>query len=292
MTIFARIDAPSSLVLDQETAPDELASGQVEVTITLCGICATDTHNYTSGGQIPPATFGHEWTGTIARVASDVTSVEVGQRVIACVGAACGTCPMCLAGHADHCDTAFAEANGVTPDSPAHGGFATSLVVSARRVMPVLDGLDVAEPVEHRHDTPRRHDQGGGEAAVDGGVGRDAVGLGEGGVAVIGMAGQTHRTRAARGTDASDDPLPGGDRRDVRGHAGDRPGPLVPEGGRRDLAAGRVVVGVGGTDAAQRDGDLDLPGCQRVRARLVVEDEGAGGVDPGESSHASTVTSG
>lgn len=142
MSTYARVDAPSSLVLDDETLPDELASGQVQVDITLCGICATDTHNYTSGGQIPPATFGHEWTGTIARIASDVTDVEVGQRVIACVGPACGSCAMCLAGHADHCDLAFAEANGVTPDSPVHGGFARSLVVSSRRVMPVIDGIN------------------------------------------------------------------------------------------------------------------------------------------------------
>ena len=142
MSTYARIDAPSSLVIDEEQLPDELASGQVQVDITLCGICATDTHNHTSGGQIPPATFGHEWTGTIARIAADVTTVTVGQRVIACVGPACGTCAMCVAGHADHCDLAFAEANGVTPDSPAHGGFARSLIVSARRVMPVIDGLD------------------------------------------------------------------------------------------------------------------------------------------------------
>jgi (R,R)-butanediol dehydrogenase/meso-butanediol dehydrogenase/diacetyl reductase len=141
VSTYARIDAPSSLVLDDEQLPDDLASGQVQVDITLCGICATDTHNYTSGGQIPPATFGHEWTGTIVRIAPDVSTVAVGQRVIACVGPACGTCAMCVAGHSDHCDLAFAEANGVTPDSPAHGGFARSLIVSSRRVMPVIDGI-------------------------------------------------------------------------------------------------------------------------------------------------------
>jgi (R,R)-butanediol dehydrogenase / meso-butanediol dehydrogenase / diacetyl reductase len=48
---------------------------------------------------------------------------------------------MCRAGDADHCDTAFAEANGITPDAPRHGGFATHLSVSERRVVPVLDEL-------------------------------------------------------------------------------------------------------------------------------------------------------
>lgn len=176
MSTFARIDAPSSLVLDEEDIPSPLASGQVQVDITLCGICATDTHNYTSGGQIPPATFGHEWTGTIAQIGPDVTGLSIGQRVIACVGPACGTCAMCVAGHADHCDLAFAEANGVTPDAPSHGGFARSLVVSSRRVMPVIDGLSdveaaLVEPTAVTFHAVRRTQQGLGAVVVVQGAG-------------------------------------------------------------------------------------------------------------------------
>ncbi|WP_028473252.1 zinc-dependent alcohol dehydrogenase [Nocardioides alkalitolerans] len=146
MTItYAHVDGLSSMTLSQEEPPADLAPGTVEVAITYCGICATDTHNYTSGGQVPPAVFGHEWTGTVSRVADDVTGLHLGQRVLACVGPACGACAMCRAGHADHCDLAFAEANGVAPGSPAHGGFAASMVVPARRVMPVLDALSDVE---------------------------------------------------------------------------------------------------------------------------------------------------
>lgn len=111
------------------------------VSIAYCGVCATDTHGYTSGGLIPPSVFGHEWTGTVTAIGAGVTGLSVGQRVVACVGPACGTCAQCLAGHAANCDTAFAEANGITADAPSHGGFATELAVNARRVMPVLDGL-------------------------------------------------------------------------------------------------------------------------------------------------------
>ncbi|WP_370617399.1 zinc-dependent alcohol dehydrogenase [Mumia sp. Pv 4-285] len=139
--IVARVTGPSAVSVVEEPRPDEIPPGRVEVEITYCGVCATDTHNYTSGGAIPASVFGHEWTGTIARVGHDVTSVEPGQRVVASVGAACGSCAMCVAGHPEHCDTVFAEANGVTPDSPTHGAFARSLVVDARRVMPVVDGL-------------------------------------------------------------------------------------------------------------------------------------------------------
>ncbi|WP_229055133.1 zinc-binding dehydrogenase [Aeromicrobium sp. Leaf350] len=138
------MSGPSEVSFETET-PAQLAPDAVEVSITYCGICATDTHNWTSGGAVPPAVFGHEWTGTIARLGSAVDDLVIGQRVIACVGPACGSCAMCRAGHADHCDTAFAEANGVTPDSPAHGGFADAVVVSRRRVMPVLPGLSDVE---------------------------------------------------------------------------------------------------------------------------------------------------
>ncbi|TCI98649.1 zinc-binding dehydrogenase [Aeromicrobium sp. IC_218] len=140
--LVARVSGPSAVDLVEEPDVETLPAGRVEVTITYCGVCATDTHNYTSGpGPIPASVFGHEWTGTIARVADDVTTVAVGDRVVACVGPACGTCAMCVAGHPEHCDTAFAEANGVTPDSPTHGGFAQRLVVPARRVMKVLPGV-------------------------------------------------------------------------------------------------------------------------------------------------------
>lgn len=133
--------APAERILELRTAevPRPAANGVV-VDITYCGICATDTHGYTSGG-LPPAVFGHEWAGTVAAVGADVTHLSVGQRVVASVGPACGRCPQCRSGHTENCDLAFAEANGVTPDSPAHGGFAQTIALPARRVLPVVDGL-------------------------------------------------------------------------------------------------------------------------------------------------------
>ena len=177
MTIsYARVSGTSTVELTEEATPATLPAGCVEVEITYCGVCATDTHNYTSGGKVPPAVFGHEWTGTVTRVADDVTSVAAGQRVVASVGAPCGTCAMCVAGHAEHCDTAFAEANGVSPDAGAHGGFATALVVSARRVMPVVDGLTdvqaaLVEPTAVTYHAVRRTRQPLGAVVVVQGAG-------------------------------------------------------------------------------------------------------------------------
>ena len=43
-----------------------------------------------------------------------VEVVAADDRITVAVGPACGRCSMCRAGLAEHCDTAFAEANGVT----------------------------------------------------------------------------------------------------------------------------------------------------------------------------------
>jgi (R,R)-butanediol dehydrogenase / meso-butanediol dehydrogenase / diacetyl reductase len=141
MTRAALIDDVRHLRLsespDAPPAPDA-----VVVEITTCGICATDTHAWAAGpGALPPAVFGHEWTGVVSDVGSAVEGFVPGQRVAAAVGPACGTCPQCTAGHTDHCDLVFAEANGVSPGSGDHGGFATSVTVAARRLIALPDDV-------------------------------------------------------------------------------------------------------------------------------------------------------
>ena len=111
------------------------------VQIRYCGVCGTDVHAFHQPEMLPPAVFGHEWTGTVTAAGAGVDTVDVGDRVAVAVGPACGRCAMCRAGLPEHCDTAFAEANGVTPDAPPHGGFATHLDVADRRVVKLLEGL-------------------------------------------------------------------------------------------------------------------------------------------------------
>lgn len=227
----ARVQAVGAVEVVDEQPVDVVPPDRVEVEITYCGVCATDTHNVTSGGAIPASVFGHEWTGTIRRTGDGVTRVAVGDRVVACVGPACGSCAMCLAGHADHCDTAFAEANGVTPDSPTHGGFATSLVVSERRVLPVLEGLSdvqaaMVEPTAVTFHAVRRTGQRLGAVVVVQGAGpiglltaQHARHAGAGRVVVI----EPHEARraAATGLGFADVLAPGEEAEAVVGAASD-----------------------------------------------------------------------
>ena len=51
----------------------------VVVDIAFCGICGTDVHAYQSGRPYNPAICGHEWSGTVSAVGSDVLVVHRGR---------------------------------------------------------------------------------------------------------------------------------------------------------------------------------------------------------------------
>ncbi len=138
------VAGPHTLETSQETLT-LAAPGRVIVDITYTGVCGTDVHGYTDGSMLPPAVFGHEWTGRVTAVGEGVSGLEIGQRVIGGVGPACGVCSQCVAGHTRQCDTVFAEANGVDAQAPDHGAFAGRVHVAARRVIPVPDEVSDVE---------------------------------------------------------------------------------------------------------------------------------------------------
>ncbi len=141
-----RVVGPRAIEESVGTTP-EPGPGRVVVDITYTGICGTDVHGYTDGSMLPPAVFGHEWTGTVRAVGEGVTLVAPGDRVVGGVGPACGGCAQCRSGHSKNCDVVFAEANGVDEHAAEHGAFATQVDVSQRRVVPVplaLSDVDAA----------------------------------------------------------------------------------------------------------------------------------------------------
>jgi (R,R)-butanediol dehydrogenase/meso-butanediol dehydrogenase/diacetyl reductase len=66
----------------EDVANPELGSGEVRVKIKYCGICGSDVHEYLHG-PFPRSPFGHEACGEIVDRAADVTSVDVGDHVLA-----------------------------------------------------------------------------------------------------------------------------------------------------------------------------------------------------------------
>jgi L-iditol 2-dehydrogenase len=114
---------------------------QVLVEVATVGICGSDVH-YFDHGRIAdfvvrePLVLGHEASGTIRAVGSEVTDRSVGQRVAMEPQETCGRCVQCLSGRYNLCpDVRFFA----TP--PIHGAFAQYVVLESHRAHPVPDSL-------------------------------------------------------------------------------------------------------------------------------------------------------
>ncbi|HEY7067319.1 MAG TPA: alcohol dehydrogenase catalytic domain-containing protein [Chloroflexota bacterium] len=94
--------------------------GEALVRVRATTICATDFKIF--AGQFPGTRFphipGHEWSGDVIAVGSDVDEVAPGDRVGVEVHVGCGRCPRCLEGLYNLCENYGNVAKG-----HAHIGF-------------------------------------------------------------------------------------------------------------------------------------------------------------------------
>ncbi len=91
--------------LRQVQAPRVETPDDMIVAVQAVGICGSDVHGFkgTTGRRKPPIIMGHEFTGTITAVGSNVSDKRVGDRVVVNPILACGKCDNCLAGLSNIC---------------------------------------------------------------------------------------------------------------------------------------------------------------------------------------------
>lgn len=91
----------------QEFPKPVIKDGEALIKVEACHICGVDLRTYTYGDKkiTPPRILGHELSGTVAELKSDVAGVEVGNRVTMYVVLPCGTCTYCKKGRANLCET-------------------------------------------------------------------------------------------------------------------------------------------------------------------------------------------
>lgn len=94
-----RYMGPHSLEMADVQMPSPLAD-ECLVRIRACGICGSDVHGYTgkTGRRIAPMTMGHEFSGEIVQVGSEVRAFSVGDAVIPQPIQFCGKCRNCRRG--------------------------------------------------------------------------------------------------------------------------------------------------------------------------------------------------
>jgi L-idonate 5-dehydrogenase len=122
---------------------------QVLVHVLAGGICGSDLHYYLDGGfgtvRIKePMILGHEVSGTVEAVGSDVTTVHVGDLVSLNPSRPCGRCTFCRSGQRQHClDMWFYGSAMRFPHS--QGAFRERLVAEEFQCEPVGDSVSYGE---------------------------------------------------------------------------------------------------------------------------------------------------
>lgn len=89
--------------------PDNIGPDEVLIKVLATSICGTDVHIYKwdrwSQGRIkPPLTIGHEFSGRIIKLGSNVKHLHIGDIVSAESHIVCGTCEFCLRGEYHICE--------------------------------------------------------------------------------------------------------------------------------------------------------------------------------------------
>lgn len=88
----------------EEIQLDDPMPNEVLVRTAACGVCHSDLHFMQGSiGGPTPTVPGHEPAGVVEAVGSDVSSVKVGDHVIACTSMFCGSCKQCMLGRTHLC---------------------------------------------------------------------------------------------------------------------------------------------------------------------------------------------
>lgn len=88
-----------------EVEIDDPAPDEVLIRTHACGLCHSDLHVMDATLPVPlPSVLGHEAAGVVESVGSDVTGFSVGDHVVTCLSAFCGTCRECLTGRTYVCE--------------------------------------------------------------------------------------------------------------------------------------------------------------------------------------------
>jgi len=117
-----------------ELADRHPSPGEIRLKVSVCGVCRTDLH--VLDGELPnpqlPIIPGHEIVGRIDALGSNVSDLQLGDRVgVPRLGHTCGVCPYCVAQRENLCDRPLFT--GYTRD----GGFATEVIADARFAFPL-----------------------------------------------------------------------------------------------------------------------------------------------------------
>ncbi len=89
----------------RDVPPPVIDKDEVLVRVQFCGICGSDLHIYHLGIDVGP---GHEFSGDVVEVGSEVRGLETGDRVAVEPRISCGECYWCRQGETALCEKFYA----------------------------------------------------------------------------------------------------------------------------------------------------------------------------------------
>lgn len=144
---------PKLRIADLPDAP--LGPKDVRLRVRACGICGSDVHFYETdkdgymlypGLTKFPAFLGHEFSGEVAEIGSEVTDLVVGDMVTAEEMIWCGECVPCRNGYPNQC--LQLEEIGFT----IHGAMAEHIVIGAKYCWKINELAEVYGSVDRAYE--------------------------------------------------------------------------------------------------------------------------------------------
>lgn len=122
---------------------------QLLVRVAFGGICGSDLHYFQHGGfgtvRIrEPMALGHEVSGIVHSVGSQVQGLRAGQRIAISPSRPCGQCRFCQLGQHNHC-LAMRFCGSAMPFPHIQGAFSEFIVIEAHQAHAIGDHLSLSE---------------------------------------------------------------------------------------------------------------------------------------------------
>lgn len=137
----AFLEVPGQPLVIGEAELDDCGPREVRIRTVACGLCHSDLHFIDGSYPHPlPCIPGHEAAGIVEAAGSEVRNVRVGDAVVTCITAYCGSCEFCVSGRLSLClGTATRRPKGASPRITRNGapvaqllnlsGFAEAMLV-------------------------------------------------------------------------------------------------------------------------------------------------------------------
>ncbi|KAJ6822144.1 8-hydroxygeraniol dehydrogenase-like [Iris pallida] len=122
-------------------------NGEDDVTLKIlyCGICHSDLHSIKNewGNANYPMVPGHEFTGVVTEVGSNVHKFRVGDKVgVGCMVGSCRSCDSCSDNLENYCPEMISTYNSTYADgTTTYGGYSDTIVVDEHFVVKFPDTL-------------------------------------------------------------------------------------------------------------------------------------------------------